>query len=180
MSLEQFKAILRTIESSEDLMQFVVKYAPNGRRAREIAAAIGKDHQVLLNEANPANDSHKFGVQLVHPVCCQAGAMKLLAMFHARAAGMHAVDMDSARVRLAHREPGQVMDAVLDSMVALGHVADTVREKLGDGQLTRAEAKAISHATWELIEDLLILDAAASTAAGQDPWGAPSQTGALP
>lgn len=161
-----FHQVLRTVESFEDLMQYLVKYAPSGKRASELAALVGKNYQVLLNEANPANDDHKLGVELAAPLAREAGALQLVAMFWARAAGGEFVSLDCIAPELADGGRAEVADRALATTEAVGLVMGVVREALGDGKLSVEECKDLTHAIWECAEALMVLDATAKAAAG--------------
>lgn len=158
----------REHDTLQELFEDVVRYAPNGKPAKQIAAEVGKTVQVLTNESKVDYPSHKLGVEMVEPIMKSAGAGPLVARHIARVAG--GVFVDLAKVRdLPERPAGAVMDLSLEAMEEYGLVARDIRSAIGNGRISRADLKRITHSVWELIQTLVALDLAAKVAAGVKP-----------
>lgn len=68
-----------------EVVRAVVKHAPNNKSAESIADEIGKAYSALMNELNPAVDSHKLGAATMLDIMRATGSDEPL---HAMAA-MH-------------------------------------------------------------------------------------------
>ena len=58
----------RMYDSLLDLLQDLVKHAPSGLTAEQVAERLGKAYPTLMNELNAAIDTHKFGLQQLIPL----------------------------------------------------------------------------------------------------------------
>jgi hypothetical protein len=150
----------RQYDTLQELFEDIVRHAPNRKPAKDIAAEIGKTHQVLLNESDPDCASHKLGVEVAMPIMKAAGAQLEVAGFVSREAG--GVHMDLSRVKrsLEGKPAGDLMDLSLEAMRDFGQVAEDVRSLLAGGAFDPASRKRTTHSLWELIQVLVTLDLA--------------------
>jgi len=118
----------------------------------ELALALGKSAQVLRNQANPNNETHKMG--LLESVAVQ------------KAQGTSAIhdavgrSLGVANLPLTDKQPKSVMDALLDVVKEHGDVGGAIRDAFKDGNFTAAEKHNCLQQATEEIQALIVLQEA--------------------
>lgn len=115
-------------------------------RASEIATRLGMNHQVLLNKANPQNESHKMSVR-------ESLAIQLLT-------GNHRIQsaLDTLLNAESLQTPFQcVFQAMLATSKEQGDVARVIQEAMSDGRFTMREKEDAFREIDEVIESLELL-----------------------
>ncbi len=111
--------------------------------AKGIADMLGLTYQVLLNKANPNNDSHKMSVREAH-------AIQMITGNHAVVGAMQ-TELSISKRKTA---PASVLACVLSAGKEHGDVLESIQESLADGVFTEAEKSAAYKEIDEAIDSL--------------------------
>lgn len=141
----------RTYENLMDLLQDLVKHAPNGLTADQVAERLGKAYPTLMNELNPAIDSHKFGLQLLIPLM-EIVNSDLPAHYIAGARGGVFVRLPKSRCVEASAQH-QCLIAVKE----FGELVAQTADALSDNRLTEQDRKAILREGREAVTAIMVL-----------------------
>lgn len=128
----------RTYGSLLDLLHDLVKHAPSGLTAEQVAERLGKAYPTLMNELNSAVDTHKFGLQqliplmeIVHsdlPVHYIAGARR--GVFVKLPKGCRSDARTERQAMVCVKEFGELMGEVHDALNAAGSITDVHRKRV--------------------------------------------------
>ena len=129
-----------------------------GLKVEEIAAMLDKRPSTIYAELNPYHEGPaKLGADDLQQIMEHYGILDPLA-YMARALGCQLVDLRKAQSAAAAKDPQNLLDLGLQAMASVGPVADAIREGLADGKLSRADVKRLTHAIWNVIELMILLD----------------------
>jgi len=129
-----------------------------GLRIEDIAALLDKRPSTIYNELNPYHEGPaKLGADDLQQIVREYGILEPLA-FMARDLGCQLVDLRTAQATARSKDPQGLLDLGLQAMASVGPVADAIRDGLAHGQLTKADVKRLTHAIWNVIELMILLD----------------------
>ena len=131
--------------------QRLVKHAPSGLSAEQIAYRLGRPYNTLMSELSPLRDTHKFDVNLLIPLMRLAGSTEPL---HEMARALGGVYVDFLPVSdAAHPVHGQCMASVK----SFGDMMVGTAKALEDNIITSEERRELSRLGYRAVGDILAL-----------------------
>lgn len=133
-----------------EVLHRVVLQSPNGKPAKSVASALGKNHVVLLNELNPGQDRNKFAADQVLPLMLATGSTEPL-LWLARQMSMACIALP-----VPGTGSGQSGRDALRAVQEFGDVIAAYNEALkGDNEIKPHELRDIRKEAHEAIEAIL-------------------------
>ncbi|ADZ91073.1 hypothetical protein GV054_09020 [Marinomonas mediterranea] len=113
---------------------------------KEIARRLGSNYQVMINKANPQNETHRLTLR-------ESVAIQLLTGNHAiyRAMGLE------LSIKAEESKSLSILECVLNAGKEHGDVLSTIQKALADGRLTLREQEQCQREITEAIEALMAL-----------------------
>lgn len=131
--------------------QRLVKHAPSGLSAEQIAYRLGRPYNTLMSELSPLRDTHKFDVNLLIPLMRLAGSTEPL---HEMARALGGVYVDFLPVSdAAHPVHGQCMASVK----SFGDMMVGTAKALEDNIITSEERRELARLGYRAVGDILAL-----------------------
>ena len=131
--------------------QRLVKHAPSGLSAEQIAYRLGRPYNTLMSELSPLRDTHKFDVNLLIPLMRLAGSTEPL---HEMARALGGVYVDFLPVSdAAHPVHGQCMASVK----SFGDMMVGTAKALEDNIITSEERRELSRLGYRAVGAILAL-----------------------
>lgn len=145
----------RTYDSLLDLLQDLVKHAPNGLTAEQVSERLGKAYPTLMNELNPAIDTHKFGLpQLIPLMDIVNSDLPVHYIAGARGGVFVKLPKPTGNTRLhALRTERQALVCVKE----FGELMGEVHDSLLDNSIRPDERKRIAKEGYEALQAILTL-----------------------
>lgn len=141
----------RTHESLLDLLHDLARHAPNGLKTEQVAERLGKPYSTLMNELNPAIESHKFSATLLIPLM-QAVGSDTPAHYIAGAMG-------GVFLPLPKAEGGcnAVQEQALVTVKEFGEFIAEISASLLDGNLSDSDKSRIRKEGYEVLQAISAL-----------------------
>jgi hypothetical protein len=141
----------RKYDSLLDLIQDLVKHAPNGLPAEKVAEQLGKAYSTLMNELNSELPNHKFGLISLIPLM---NAVDSDLPAHYIAGARHGVFVKLPRGgKLVEKTERQALACVKE----FGELMGEVHDALQSDSIEPHERKRIAKEGYEALQAILTL-----------------------